>query len=332
VESGQVESSHPVSASVAVVNNRVYASAGVHTHVDGGLHFVELDLRTGKLLRREVVNGEPKPFTPDKDRRGFPGEEVFNAKLVKREVTRFQKMEGTYPSTELAIAYPEQRGGILTQTPKGWLGLGTLAFDPASGEMKKGGVDFGYVNTGHHHINLEAAPRYPVHVLAGHLAKSGDQVVMAGVRAKTIAYQGDRLVAIAGSDDAKWGCGPKISQIALHEVQPNGGTKVQWKVSYEKEYNWKRRHWKSDEVRNRAAYETLAVAGDTALVATVHDHLGKETDYKLVTRARLTLYDLADGEVLQQLDLPAQAAQAGIAVADGVVYVTCLDGSVLCLR
>jgi outer membrane protein assembly factor BamB len=46
----------------------------------------------------------------------------------------------------------------------------------------------------------------------------------------------------------------------------------------------------------------------------------------------VTVYDLAEGKVLQQLDLPAQAARAGIAVAEGTVYITCLDGSVLCLR
>jgi hypothetical protein len=330
VESGQVESSHPVSASVAVVKDRVYATAGVHTHVDGGLHFVELNLQSGKLLRRKVINGEPKPFTPDKQRRGYPGEEVFNAKLAKREATRFQKMEGTYPSTELAIAYPEQRNGMLTQTPEGWLGLGTLAFDPTSGEVMKGGVDFGYVNTGHHGINLEAAPRYPVHVLAGHLAKSGDQVVMGGVRAKAIAYRNNQLVAIAGTDDEHWLYRPIGSQIALHEVQPDGSTKLNWKVPFAREYDWPNRRWQPDNIRMRHCPETLAVAGDRALVATARSDRGDEG--RIVTRAKLTVYDLKDGSVIQQIDLPSPAAQSGIAVVDGTVYVSCLDGSVLCFE
>ncbi len=330
IENGQVESSHPVSASVAVVERKVYATAGVHTHVDGGLHFVELDLPTGKLLRRLTVNGEPKPFTPDNERRGYPGEDVFNKALAKEVPSKFQKMEGTYPSTELAIAYPEQRNGILAQTPEGWLGLGTLAFDSGAGEIKKGGVDFGYVNTGHWRINLQAAPRYPVHVLAGHLAKSGDQVVMGGIRAKAIAYQGNRLVAIAGTDDDHWRYDPRGSQIALHEMQPDGSTKLIWKVPFAREYDWIERDWTTDNVRKRNCPDTLAIAGDRALVATVHSDRSK--DSQIVSRAKLTVYDLADGSMSQQIDLPAQVAQAGIAVAGGHVYVACLDGSVLCLE
>jgi outer membrane protein assembly factor BamB len=332
VENGQAESSHPVPAPVAVIDRKVYTAAGVHTHVDGGIYFAQLDLTTGGLLQRIAVDGQPQPFTPDENRRGYPGEDVFNRELAREETPGFQKMEGTYPSTELAIGYPEQRIGILTLTPEGWLGLGTLAFDPSGGTIKKGGVDFGYVNTGHWRINLEAAPRYPVHVLAGHLSKDGDQVVMAGVRAKAIAYQGDRLVAIAGTDNDHWRYDPEGSQIALHQVQPDGGTKVLWKVPFAREYDWQRGGWKNSNIAKRICPETLAVARDRALVATVHDGRVKDDGYRIAERARLTVYGLAEGEVLQQLDLPAQAAQAGIAVASGTVYITCLDGSVLCLR
>jgi hypothetical protein len=332
VENGQLESSHPIPASVAVVDGKVYAAAGMHTQVDGGLHFVELDLASGKLLRRQVVSGEPKLFTPDGERRGYPGEDVFNKSLVKEVTPGFQKMEGTYPSTELAIAYPEQRIGILTHTPEGWLGLGTLAFDPDSGKVNMGGVNFGYVNTGHWRVNLAVAPRYPVHVLAGHLSKDGDQVVMAGVRAKAIAYRDDRLVAIAGTDNDDWRYDPEGSQIALHQVQPDGGTKVLWKVPFAREYNWRQGGWKNSNIAKRICPEVLAVGGDRALVATVRDEREKDDDLRIVERSKLTVYDLADGEALQQIELPARVAQGGIVVADGTVYVTCLDGSVLCLQ
>jgi len=331
VENGQVESSHPVTAPVAVVGEKVYAAAGVHTHVDGGIIFAELDLATGRLLRRVAVDGQPQPFTPDKDKQGYPGEDVFNpAMAAEMGDGKFQKLEGTYPSSELAIAYPEQRIGILTRTPEGWLGLGTLALDPASGEVKRGGVDFGYVNTGHWGLNLQAAPRYPVHVLAGHLSKDGDQVVMGGVRAKAIAYRDDTLIAVAGSDDAKWRYGPEGTQIARHRLTPDGSTEIVWKVPFEKRYDHRDRHWMKTGIRHRDAPETLAVAGDTALLATAH--LERNDDHQLLPVAELTLYDLADGKVKQKLKLPARAAQAGIAVVDGAVYVACLDGTVVCYR
>jgi outer membrane protein assembly factor BamB len=74
------------------------------------------------------------------------------------------------------------------------------------------------------------------------------------------------------------------------------------------------------------------VGGDRALVATVRDEREKDDDLRIVERSKLTVYDLADGEALQQIELPARVAQGGIVVADGTVYVTCLDGSVLCLQ
>ncbi len=79
--------------------------------------------------------------------------------------------------------------------------------------------------------------------------------------------------------------------------------------------------------------QSLAVAGDRALVATTRDERVKEDNVdRIIERATLTVYDLADGKVLQQVELPAPVAQAGIAVAGGTVFLTCLDGSIFCLR
>lgn len=326
VENGQVESTHPAPASVAVVDGKVYAAAGVHTHADGGLRFVELDLATGRILRRAVMDAEPKPFSAA-DRSGYPDSSVFNPSLALPKGNKFQKMHGTYPSTELAVAYPDQRIGILTRTPEGWLGLGVLAFDPATGDIKRGGRDFAYVNTGHWGLDLANAPRYPVHVLAGHLSKDGDQVVMAGVRAKAIAYRGDELVAIAGSDDSKWGYGPEISLIARHRVKEDGSTEILWKNNIEGKFKWLGDRWRRlrNNIRSYDAYETLAVAGETAIVSALHYREGKPDSYGTVT-----LYDLSNGAKGQILELPAQVAQAGIATAGGKVVIACLDGTVVC--
>lgn len=57
VSCGQAESAWPVPAPVLVREGVVIAAAGRHNEADGGIHVVRLDLATGAILARAVVNG-----------------------------------------------------------------------------------------------------------------------------------------------------------------------------------------------------------------------------------------------------------------------------------
>ena len=47
---------------------------------------------------------------------------------------------------------------------------------------------------------------------------------------------------------------------------------------------------------------------------------------------KLHVHQLSDGKLIQEVLLPADSVAAGVAVAGGVVYVSCQDGSVLAFQ
>lgn len=313
-DNAQVESSHGITAPVAVVGERVYAMGGSHSHLDGGFCWAELDLNTGRALRHGFTPTTPQPFefrSPDNKRpgKGFPYE-VDEYRLVQphKQHSHFQRLPGTYPSTHLAVAYPEMRCSVLTLTPEGWLGLGKIALDPKSGTILKAGKDFGYVDSGHWGNDLKAAPRYPVATQGGLLGKGLDQATMGGVRAKQIAYRGNRFVALACTAPGDYAARNILRLLALCEIPDDGSGKAKlvWEVPWE---------GRPPEMQGLLqGPPALAVAGGAAFVG-----WGKQ----------MRRYDLASGKLLATIELPAPPTQAGIAAADGQLVVSCQDGSVL---
>jgi outer membrane protein assembly factor BamB len=71
----QLESAWPVHGSVLVYDGVVYCTAGRNMFLDGGIHFLRLDPRTGKLLGEVVMN----------DRDPESGEEMHLAHLEKTQ-------------------------------------------------------------------------------------------------------------------------------------------------------------------------------------------------------------------------------------------------------
>ena len=57
VSCGQTESAWPVPAPIVVRDGVVIATAGRHNEADGGIHAVRLDLTTGAILARAVIDG-----------------------------------------------------------------------------------------------------------------------------------------------------------------------------------------------------------------------------------------------------------------------------------
>lgn len=314
VDNAQVESSHGVPAPVAVVGERVYAMGGSHSHLDGGFRWAELELKTGRLLRHGFTPTTPQPFefrSPDNKRpgKGFPYE-VDEYPLVRphKQQSHFQRLPGTYPSTPLAVAYPEILCSVLTLTPEGWLALGKIALDPKSGTILKAGKDFGYVDSGHWGNDLKAAPRYPVATQAGLLGKGMDQATMGGVRAKQIAYRDRRFVALACTAPDDYAARNILRLLALCEMpgDGNGKAKLVWEVPWE---------GRAPEMQSVVTGPpALAVADNAVLVG---------------WDRQVRCYGLASGKLLATLELPAPLAHGGIAIANGQVVVSCQDGALV---
>jgi len=324
VRSGQVESTHPFLASVAVVGDTVYASGGMHTHVDGGIHFVALDLNTGALKDRTIYDGSP-PLMDLFEKQG-PHRDItinprFSVERTKKKKT-YRALSGTYPSTAYSLAYQEQQNGPLVITPEGWLGLGTLAYDPSTRTMKQGGIDLPFVSTGHNgHLHKNEA-RWPQQVRVGLLSRvessgrGNQRAIFAGILGKAFAYREDRIISIESGTSGSWTTDRSV--VSRHQWREHPTDLFTNSRSNNKPEVSAKQLWASAPRRKPKSSPTaLAVCANRVLVS---------------LEKNLFVYDLENGNEVQKIDLPASVPIGGIAIADGKVVVTCNDGSVLAFR
>ena len=147
----------------------MYAFAGYHSHLGGGFRWAELDIQSGVAIRRGTLDTAVKPFSGLKDGKkrlvGYP-EKNWPDKYENEKSRLGNIIPGTYPSTALAVNYPEQRIGLISVKPNGHLGFGVIALDRSSETMLRGGIDFGLVSDKWGQ-KAEYAPRIPNHLFAG---------------------------------------------------------------------------------------------------------------------------------------------------------------------
>jgi hypothetical protein len=95
-------------------------------------------------------------------------------------------------------------------TPDGWLGLGTLAYDPTGKSIKLGGIDLHFVSTGHQGHLYKNEARWPQQVRVGLLSriessgKGHEKALLAGIMGRAFAYQGDDIIVIESASSGGW--------------------------------------------------------------------------------------------------------------------------------
>jgi hypothetical protein len=81
------------------------------------------------------------------------------------------------------------------------------------------------------------------------------------------------------------------------------------------------------------AARAMAVAGDTLCVAGTPDQVPRDDPWRIYEGrgpGMLALFNTADGEPKQEITLSAAPVDHGLAVAHGSLFLSCVDGSLVC--
>jgi len=311
VVDGQLESLWPLFGTVTVDHEGVWAVAGRHNDCDGGLWWWRLEAATGKVLasgrlgRDELrgTTGETGAITPDPEwPSGANGPPVTDGKRFLLPRIHCARENGQLVSTRMSGDAKKVEEHTF------WANNYALGILVPGNQGLLNRVDFlgGYKMSAYGHV-----------------------------QARQFAYQGDRFVAVGGTDGAmQHRGGDRGSWVKAYQRKPNlePATLVNpkepdrpIKKTFGSDIKW---HHAMPLTRGNGT-ESMAVAGDKVLVglAVMNTDQAKE---KQRLPFRLLVLGLADGKEQQELALPAKPILGGLSAARGRVYVTTADGSVTC--
>jgi outer membrane protein assembly factor BamB len=292
VAHGQVESAWPVFGTVTVINGLAWVSAGREISMDEGLWWWGLDPASG-AVRKTCQTG----LSGDWQREASMPKDSRNRPI--REAGRFG-CAATPPVSDGTTLYMQKFGLSLTSGERvAGLGNYAAAWKPDRPLLIVPSV-FGFASDGE--LTRD---------------RHGEAFLYADVPARFHAVNGKRFVSLGcdkphvGGREGNGGRFLKRWTIQDARDQKNGWYKDEWAIDLDADWR-KGPNWKP-----RDSHAALAVAGDAVLYT---------------CESKLVCVGLADGAKRWELPLPAKAVYAGLAVAQGSIVVTCVDGSVVGIR
>ncbi|NQT87529.1 PQQ-binding-like beta-propeller repeat protein, partial [bacterium] len=296
VANGQLESVWPVFGSVVAEGDDVWAFAGRHSDLDGGIWWWRLSL-----------DGDVRA----KGRLGY--DELRRAAKEERPI-RMANMPPVYDGKRFYFAqqYLERRGDTLVPWDEGQ-GRTGHEWDNWAARAKMNAMipaNTGTLQDGRRLRALNAASHY-----------------YGGVRAKQFCYRGDDYVSLLGTlEKGNRGGNIAASILRMRRLGPDEAAPKKGVAAVPV--------WTGVRVSNwigKDGYKACAVAGDRVLVGWSME--GSDSHSFKEPRHRLKVLDYATGKETQDdVPVPAPILYAGIAVADGAVYVVSEDGTVTCMR
>jgi outer membrane protein assembly factor BamB len=313
---GQLESAWPVPGSVLVTGGVVFCTAGRSSFLDGGMYAYAIDAETGKLLEHKRIH-EVQPYVPSSNR--LPAES-FGA-LADILLTDGQ---GVYlRHRKLGFSTPVQ----LDSTTAPGLPGKRLIID--GGFLDDFWFHRAYWRLGRIQGNLIVFDKHAAFAAAMHQSAGSDNYrfyVPAGGRVDTVARG-------TGKGVPSWISGAKVQHggyhlfAAAHQEPPaaNGGKRGRAAASKPL------RKWHND--RFPMCPLTMVVADKTLLAAGFPDRIDPQDPWATFegrVGGVLCALSSADGKKLAEYKLGAPPIFNGMAAADGKVYLSLTDGSIVC--
>jgi len=314
---GQLESAWPVPGSVLVAGEIVYCTAGRSSFLDGGMYAYAIDARTGKLLTQKRIH-EVQPLVSSSNR--LPAE--ASGALADILLTDGQ---GVYlRHRKLDLSMPVR---LDPATVPGLLGK-RLVID--GGFLDDFWFHKTYWRLGRVLGNLIVFDERNAYVAAAHLSAGGDNYrfyVPAGGRTDAVARG-------SGKNDPGWLSGAKVQHGGYHLLaaahrQPSSAAK-----------NRKRGRaaagtppGKWHHQRFPICPRTMVTAGKTLFVAGFPDRIDPKDAWATFEGRGggvLCALSAADGTKLAELELNAPPVWNGMAAADGKLYLSLTDDSIVC--
>jgi hypothetical protein len=345
VSYGRLESVWPIHGSVLIHDDSVFCVAGRSTLLDGGLRFYRLDVETGHVIAEKPLFDQQNPQQDVKvlnmpaaltDILSFDGQRLYMlSQAMDLEGNRLQTLDPTCEPLDRATMQTGETAHLFS--PTGFLDddawhrsywIYGRAFSSGCNWWFRAGR---YAPAGRmlvfdqdHVYGFGREPGLFVwsHVLENHLfcsAKQADEDAIASVK--------------------RWG--EEAGRDAVFNRSYTRGTPVDRRLA--PNLHWSINH---PPLHVRA----MALADDTLLVAGPPDVLSEDEawerpfdpDVQAKKAAQYAAYDgdngavllgvsTSNGETLSQLDLAAPPVWDGMAVAAGRVFMTTVDGSVVCI-
>ena len=303
----QVESVWPVTGSVLVHKDTVFCTAGRSSFIDGGMLFVRLDARTGE------TRGEKRLYTRDPETGAQLEDQLMDTEqpgflpdiLVLNEhgiFLRDQRMDLTGQQLPMDVPHMYSSVGLLDGEwwhRTYWL-FGTQTFGRYSGW----------------HIMDD-------HVPSGRIMALDDATVFGYGRVKV----GPRDMGLRDVPFHLYRADQKVTPVTPKKKVRNNNKALMARLRPSKTtYHWRR----PVPMVVRAmvlAENALAVAGPAgddaaALEEALHDPGAP---------SRLMLVGISDGQTITDVELPCPPVFDGLIAADGRLYMSTLNGSVVCL-
>ena len=306
VSFGQVESLWPVTGSVLVADGVVYCTAGRSSYLDGGMYLYRLDPATGeklgetKLYSRDPVTGQqPEALTEDTEMPGaLPDVLSCDGQNIFLRDVRFNKA-----GAELAQDVPHMfcSAGLLDDNwwhRTYWI-IGVHVYGRASGWSVVGN-----------------------HVPSGRLLVLDEKTVFGFGREKI----GGRDQGFGDVNFHLFRADQEVEPLASRKVKNNNVALIEHFVPTKVNYHW------SKDVPLLARGMVLT---DNALFAAGPENTpgpdGEEPSFDAPGPALLMAFSPEDGSQLAKLPLDAQPVHDGLIAADGSLYVSLTNGTVVCL-
>ena len=300
----QIESRWPVFGSVLVEGGRVYAMAGHHVDIDGGLWAYALELGTGRVVwARNVRN--PEHQVEHAISSGLRGEGGINDILRSDgkhvyvagcfEKMAFDLVTGEKVAKVMGLPILSAPNDLLMPARHRTTGVGGAWGDPTNSSITwiyHAGPARTGMFWGNYHGPDRTSPRFDITEKWGYAADA-------------LAFDGARVFGAGREQD------PKRTKLAvfgkpLADASP----------------------WFADPGDIPERLQGVILAGDVVVVA----FGGESTDgAKASSRGRVVMYAAGDGRKLGEHALPFVPQWDGMAAAGGCLFVTGQDGRVVCL-
>jgi outer membrane protein assembly factor BamB len=312
---GQLESAWPVFGAVAVSGETVLAAAGRHPEADGGISVWGLKLATGDILWNRVVNRERDPvILPQTGGKFQPPKaemtQIFDANRVVNDLIIADKTVFVVGGKRMQVAdgadCPEEPKHPEFQLMPSWGNF-------ASPVRRVGQNDLGGPGGwgGQWGIMDDNLVKYSLDKQTGKLVAGRK----GGVFGRPICVDSDHiLIQLYG--DRHGGLEPLICY--PRSAARDGGQQL-WEVS-ERELR--------RDVKSATAANSMIVAGDRIVMTTSIYEPGDRN----ASTSQLSIRSLADGKLLHTETLPVPTVDHGLATANGRLYLSMDDGTVMCME
>ncbi len=307
---GQLESVWPVFGAVPVVGESVLVSAGRHPEADGGIAVWNLNLATGAIAWKRTLDNPRKPVdlpqTGGKSKVSKSDmDQIFQANRISNDVMTADKTVFIMGGKRMQVATGED----LAEHPEFLLmpSWGTFASPVRRpSQLSLGGPGGWGAQWGLADDNL-----YRYKEEDGALKKGSKP----GVWGRPICITKDHIV-VQLYPAASGGLAPLVCY--PRSAAKDSGPHL-WEV-HERELR--------GDPKLAFAANSMIVAGDRIVMTTSQYDAGARSPSK----SPLMIRDIATGKLLHSETFPVPTVDHGIAVADGRLYFSLDDGSVLCME